>query len=599
MAKLRKISSEKLERILAEHKKWLDTDTKEGTLADLSKTDLSGTDFREANLRRTDLSYTDLSDANLTKADLSNANLSGTNLRGADLQRAKLGGANLRDASLQDADLRDTGLSAKLLGATNLLNIKPPEHIKDFKDGLKNIEEASKNARHLFISMLLGCLYLLLSIGATRDIDLLIDTASSPLPFIQTTISIKGFYFFAPLLLLGFYIYFHIYLQRLWEGLATLPAIFQDGKRLDEKAYPWLLNGLVFSHFEFLKKERPHLSRLQNAFSVLLAWGAVPLTLAGFWLGYLKRHDWILTYPHLLFLSISIWSGIVFYLLASRTLRGKKKEEVGWKKDTKYIYHIFSIFLLCYGFFSFSKRAMEGPLLKLNDVLKISTFTDIGTQSYFYRLFSFSMDIHGEEISIKPENWTGGEENSKNEIPLVIEAKLPEVNLANALASKVFLVKAFLVRANLSGAILREANLREAFLVRANLRVAVLRGADLREANLREALLEGAHLEGADLRGANLSGANLFAANLERADFRETNLRGADLRGVNLEKANLELANLERANLEGANLTATGLYGANIEGADLRGAMFKKTKTDLTIEELKKHGAIVIEEDKK
>jgi uncharacterized protein YjbI with pentapeptide repeats len=581
MAELRKISKDELEKILAEHKKWVESDKKEGK------------------------------QANFSQADLTNANLSG---------------ANLRNANLQNANLEDTGISAKLLGATNLLNAKLPENIPDFDNGLKNVEEASKNARKLFVSMLLGCLYLLLSIGATKDIDLLIDPSSSPLPLIQTTISMKGFYFFAPLLLLGLYIYFHIYLQRLWERLATLPAIFQDGKRLDEEAYPWLLNGLVYTRFEFLKKERPHLSCLQNAFSVLLAWGAVPLTLAGFWLRYSHRHDWILTYPHLLFLSISIWSGIVFYLLASRTLRGKKKKEARWKKDLKYILHLSFILLLFHGFFSFSKHAMKGFLLESELLRSICFFSggaryDFFYQRYdfFYRLFSFSMDIHGKEISIKPENWTGGEENSKNEIPLVIGAKLRGVDLMNALASKVFLVKAELRQANLSNADLSGADLRGADLERADLRVADLRVADLRGANLREALLDGVRLEGADLRGTRLEGARLGVSDLRGADFREADLRGADLRGANLrearleranlagadlssanlERADLRSANLERANLSRTDLTEADLPGAKLKETNLKQAMFKNTKTDLTVEELKKRGALVIKEDKK
>jgi hypothetical protein len=48
----------------------------------------------------------------------------------------------------------------------------------------------------------------------------------------------------APLILLGVYFYLHLYLQRLWRDLSTLPAVFPDGEALDEKAYPWLLNGL-------------------------------------------------------------------------------------------------------------------------------------------------------------------------------------------------------------------------------------------------------------------------------------------------------------------------------------------------------------------
>ena len=85
--------------------------------------------------------------------------------------------------------------------------------------------------------MLLGCVYSWLTIATTTDVKLLTNTASSPLPIIGTEIPIAWFYIAAPLVLIALYLYFHFYLQGLWESLASLPAIFPDGKRLDERAY--------------------------------------------------------------------------------------------------------------------------------------------------------------------------------------------------------------------------------------------------------------------------------------------------------------------------------------------------------------------------
>ncbi len=87
----------------------------------------------------------------------------------------------------------------------------------------------------------------------------------------------------------------------------------------------------------------------------------------------------------------------------------------------------------------------------------------------------------------------------------------------------------------------------------------------------------------ASLVGFNLVGANLSQANLAEAY---------------LSLANLEGAKLVEANLEGANLEGANLVGANLVGAHLGEAIFKNTKTDLTVEELKNRGAIVIEDDK-
>ena len=89
-----KVSGEDLERILADHEKWVETEGKEGS---------------KANLRRANLEWANLLDAKLGGANLRSANLEGAylfraNLYGADLHGARLHGAKLQGANLQQAD---------------------------------------------------------------------------------------------------------------------------------------------------------------------------------------------------------------------------------------------------------------------------------------------------------------------------------------------------------------------------------------------------------------------------------------------------------------------------------------------------------------
>lgn len=80
-----KMEQTKLRKILDEHKRWIETNQREGSRADLREADLRGADLREADLRR---------------ADLWGANLRGADLRGADLWEADLRGADLWGANL-------------------------------------------------------------------------------------------------------------------------------------------------------------------------------------------------------------------------------------------------------------------------------------------------------------------------------------------------------------------------------------------------------------------------------------------------------------------------------------------------------------------
>jgi len=105
-----KMGKEKLDKIIAKHKKWLSGE-RGGERADLSDTDLRRANLSGANLRYANLSDTDLSDANLRRANLSDANLSDTDLRRANLSDADLRRANLSDAALRGANLRYANLS--------------------------------------------------------------------------------------------------------------------------------------------------------------------------------------------------------------------------------------------------------------------------------------------------------------------------------------------------------------------------------------------------------------------------------------------------------------------------------------------------------
>ncbi|MDX7499936.1 pentapeptide repeat-containing protein [Raoultella ornithinolytica] len=96
------MNTSELQKILDEHKVWVESFRQRGDRANLS-----GANLRYANLSGADLSGADLLDANLSgadllDADLSGANLSGANLRGANLRYANLSGANLSGANLPD-----------------------------------------------------------------------------------------------------------------------------------------------------------------------------------------------------------------------------------------------------------------------------------------------------------------------------------------------------------------------------------------------------------------------------------------------------------------------------------------------------------------
>ncbi|MFX0200649.1 MAG: pentapeptide repeat-containing protein [Candidatus Hodarchaeota archaeon] len=602
---------EELKEILEEHEKWLVSEGKEGTKANLQKARLVG--------------------ANLQKANLIGANLQGANLGKANLEKVDLGGSDLRTAILQDADLTGAkGLQGGQLAGSNVSGAKLLEDVAKFEEGLKVVEEASRNARKLFFAMLSACAYALLTIATTTDVRLLTNSASSPLPIIRTEIPIVWFYIAAPLVLLCLYFYFHLYLQRLWEGLAELPAIFPDGRPLDKKAYPWLLTGLVRAHVFHLRERRPPLSRFQELISVALAWWFMPATLICFWLRYLPRQDWWWTGFHIALLVVGVWSGVLFYRLAVGTLRMDETELPLWKKPFKEVTtYKRGVLAVRLGLILF--------LLSMGTINGVPEFQfgDVRTWvPHAFERFGFSpfANFREKDVSTKPPNWSGKEE----EILLVKSAPLRGRNLRHVDAYRAFLVNADLRGADLRGAQLSQANLSLATLVGAKLQGVTLFGAKLKGASLGRANLEGANLVLADLRGAtfvevkrsqaliipgvaedgleilsqvyrHLFGklfstgewpweatpgyimtpliipANLQKTNLVRANLQDGILSKVDLRYAYLMDANLQGVDFSNASLRGADLRGANIKGAKLIGADLRGSDLRGVR-ELTIE---------------
>ena len=476
--------------------------------ADLSGKDLSGADLRGArlegaNLRRTKFGAgTLLWNAHITRADAYQADFSDAWLDDADFTGTDLFEAKFRNAKLRGADLSNTNgfpRTEQFAGA-DLTGAKLPERLKTLYDKLENVKGISESARKVFLALLAACLYCWLTIATTTDVNLITNRASSPLPIIQTQIPIVGFYVVAPLLILCVYFYFHFYLQKLWEELGSLPAVFPDGRPLHTKVDPWLLNDLVRAHLSKLKADRPFLSYFQLWISVFLAWWIVPFTMLAFFQRYLYRHDATGSALHALLLAISTLTAVLLYVLAVATLRGKDRKPLTWKGSLT----------------SWRGYLAVGATVLFFVLLSRLAWTARWTDRH-------PLWLYGADVSQKKSTWKKG----ANDPDSVIGAQLYGANLRAAVADGAFLSQADLSNADLSGATLNFADLSGANLYRSDLRGAALMSADLRHASLPSADLRGAVLVFADMSDADLGNADITSAHLSGADLTRANLYNA------------------------------------------------------------------------
>lgn len=494
---------------------WRSTPAADATLdlsdANFYQCDLTGANLVAVNLSNSYLSYAKLArGTNLWNSNLSNSSLDHADLRGANLSMANFTGATLSDADLRDSNLSSAdlsnvrgGLLPRQLAGADLTGAKLPEPLVKLYDKLGSVGDISDSAKKLFLALLAACLYSWLTIATTKDVDLITNRASSPLPVIQTAIPIVGFYVVAPLILLCIYFYFHFYLQKLWEELATLPAVFTDGRPLYARADPWLFNDLVRAHFPRLKEGRPFLSYFQQWISILLAWWIVPVTLLLFWGRYLPRHDLFWTIVLALLLAISIVSAIRLYQLASSTLRGDPRLSLAETVKSRHPYIILLLVAVCSAtFVMMSLGAIDGiPPRAAHSYRSPQTWVPLAMSWVGYDPFA---NLANADISIKPSDWTG---KNDDELDKVKGADLRGRDLRYAVGNNVFLAKARLNASDLRNVSFDYSDLRQA---------------DLTSTSLSGASLYNAQMQGAQLDDAELSGVDWLSTRIEYADLRRT-----------------------------------------------------------------------------
>ena len=145
---MKTITATELKNILAQHQRWFETNSVQGTLANLCHANLKGATLTFSNLRGANLRC-----ANLEGADLENADLRSANLYGANLYRANLYRANLQGANLTGADLTGTILEKKKEQGTTMI-LSEEETAVILKMRADKIMQAKINARDIVIEVI-------------------------------------------------------------------------------------------------------------------------------------------------------------------------------------------------------------------------------------------------------------------------------------------------------------------------------------------------------------------------------------------------------------------------------------------------------------
>jgi uncharacterized protein YjbI with pentapeptide repeats len=526
--------------------------------ADLSNRNLSGRNFRNADLKGADLHGSDLSNCDFSGADLRNADLSHTVLLGSRL----IVGPNVAGANLDHAVIEDARYS--------------------FPD-LDNAKEAAKALTSLLLSTTVLAAYAVLAVMNLSDAAMLTNAGLLKLPIIDTTIPITSFFQLAPIVLLGAHLYLRAMLVRLTAILGRLPAVFRDGRTLEEALYPWVAFTVV-PRTSFHRAHRPLSSKLTALF---VRW-LVPFCLCLFWLRYLPSRTVGTTVVHIAATAIAIAT-------TSRPTSGDASDVPVYSRMHPAVRRlrrlvsplVFAAAAAALAVLTWGAFAGEYPIVDLRTEAgsfgsvtwfhvkepPMNTFRGLIPQVLAVGGFSPVAVLSDEQLSVKPPGWDAAPGGSV--------ASVMGANFAGRDLAYVRFERSFLARADFRGAIVDHTNFNYADLRGADFGIfgryftGSLIGFDAnlffigirRSTSLGNSSIVNSRFVGADLRGANFAGRPA----IENSEFVGADLRNASLSGVAIRSSSFIGADLRGVRLD-ETLDDVLLHGARLEAADLRRA---------------------------
>lgn len=226
---------------------------------------LKGRDDNYESVKDFDFSQCNLSGAILKNLDLSNLSFRNANLKGVRFENCVLFHTDFRGTNLKDSVFENVkSAEAHFFAGTDLLGAKLPENLGDFDRPLKLTEEAAKNARTLFVTLIPLCFYIFLLYYFNQSEHL-------KLPFVDIQLDPDGFLLGGIIAITGVYVTLHIYLAKMFDQLAYLPACFPDGAPLADRIYPWLLSTVAWAG-DISKKKLRMRENMQIGVALLSAW---------------------------------------------------------------------------------------------------------------------------------------------------------------------------------------------------------------------------------------------------------------------------------------------------------------------------------------
>ena len=507
--------------------------------------------------------------------DFSNKPLSGLIFKNEDMKEVSFAGSNLEDAifyciegqhcdfshtnlkhtQFQDCDLQHcnfstaTNLNEFQFGGSNLAYAKMPD---DFSFAcLEYIKSSAEQLWTLYLTILAACLYSLLAIGSTNDIDLLGNSKAIFFPMLEMSIATVGFYYVAPILLSALMGGFHFQLMTFWKNLRKVPAIYPDGSSVTIRIMPGLINTFIEAFSPILQQAKTN--RMSKKIKLELTWvtllSVIPITLFCYWFRYLPRQDFIGSYLHAFLFCITLTLARYTWLHIDHEKSAMQRFHASVK--------IFVITLITV--FSMTLIILEGSKLPF---------------TFLY------MDVSNQDLDASIKVDESNEENPYYNL------MLNDRNLRYAQMNEVSMDRGSLKNSDLRSASITYSNLFQVNLDKAQGEYAQLRFSKVNESSLRQSSFNyadfyQASLQNSDFTQSQLRNTNFIASNLSNSTFSRVNLNNAHMDRITADKSNFSMADLSGTALVRAHMPKAQFDLASISDAHLWKANL--TETDWTL----------------
>lgn len=421
-------------------------------------------------------------------------------------------------------------------------------------DPVERINAITRNARASWAGLVAVLLFVGVTLLGFEHIDFYGIDEQTTLPVVGVSVPTRFFFYAAPVLAAASYIYFHLYLLRLWSALATAPARIK-GAPLSDATPVWLLIDAALWLRNLVRRDGSSGERALEGISALvniaLAWG-FGLVVVGYawWISATARDLWMTG------LTALMWLAMIATAISSL---GTLWRRVAHNRSPRPAYIATATFFLCaplVAFPSYWRTTEPAPWLP-----RPSEKVADDWHSPYPRIDPFAklapINLLGAEIVQRPDDWLPHD--------ILMDEFRVEFCKRKSISPCEFngeSLGAFEVEWDIRWQAQIEA------LVKPDWSNSGRKKPDLRQANLTGAFLVGINLSGAELHGANLTGAQL---------------QFADLREIRMQNAQLAHSRLQGVKIFRSRLRDTGFYAAHVKGGDFLRAQMTDANLDFAI----------------